>query len=123
MVRFLTFLLQQTTAVIGIAHMVGQAVTDGRMIHHLTEGIDATNTGTGITALFVNTGKIAAAVRVASTFRTTNLVGIAVVVGQTLTQSPLGQADGICAAGIGLTGQRIGHRLGRLYACIPGITH
>lgn len=95
------------------------------MIHHLTEGIDATYTGTGITALFVNTGKIAAAVRVASTFRTTNLVGIAVVVGQTLTntESPLGQADGICAAGIGLTGQRIGHRLGRLYACITGITH
>lgn len=118
-------MLQQTTAVIGITHMVGQAVTDGRMIHHLTEGIDATYTGTGITALFVNTGKIAAAVRVASTFRTTNLVGIAVVVGQTLThtESPLGQADGICAAGIGLTGQRIGHRLGRLYACITSITH
>lgn len=86
-VRFLTFLLQQTTAVIGITHMVGQAVTDGRMIDHLTEGIDATYTGTGITALFVNTGKIAAAVRVASTFRTTNLVGIAVVIGQTLTHT------------------------------------
>lgn len=124
-VRFLTFLLYQTTAAIGIAYVVGQAIAQGQMIHHLTEGIAATYTGAGITALFVHAGTIAAAVRVASAFGTANLIGIAVVVGQALTdtESALRQANGICATGIGLTWQRIGHRLGRLYACITSITY
>lgn len=124
-IGFLTFLLHQATTVIGIAHMMGQAVTDGCMIDHLTVGIDATDTGTGITALLVNTRTVAAAVRVASTFGSTNLIGIAIVVGQTLanTESPLGQANGICATGIGLTGQWIGHRFWWFYTSFTSITH
>lgn len=53
------------------------------MIHHVTLRVLATNSGTGVLAFVLQAGFVARALRIENAFRTTGLVRIADVFGQT----------------------------------------
>lgn len=88
----------------GIARETGGATAAGRVVDHMTLGCHATDSGTGIATLVVQTGTILRAVRVEHTFRTALGVGIPIVLGQAGAGA---DAVAFLADGIGATWTRV----------------
>lgn len=88
----------------GVARETGGATAAGRVVDHMTLGGYATDSGTGIATLVVQTGTILRAVRVEHTFRTALGVRISVILGQAGAGA---DAVAFLADGIGATWTRV----------------
>lgn len=76
------------------------------MIQYPTVCVETTHTGTGIATLELLTRLVRRAIAVGDALRTTSLVGIAMIFGQTLTGAGVAflSANGIGTTGIGVAG-------------------
>lgn len=102
----------------GIArHSLG-AVAHGDVVDDLADGIAATGSGTGISALLPDAGQVPGALRAEDTLWPAGHVGISLILGQTLALS-LVEANGIAAAGTGIAGIS-GFFLDHRWGCMEG---